>query len=199
MTNPDLPLGVRLTEFLDAVADESPAAAAGTAAATAAAMAAGLVAMSAHRSKEVWNGAGGAVGQAEVLRNRASTLIAESGPAYEHAVVSLARRGEDEGKSVEQRDWQLGDALRRSVAAPLGCAEIAADVAELAAEVANHCDPAARPEAVAASRLAEAAALIGAHLVEINLAVGGDAELRSKADLAVERVAAGRARSLAAG
>ena len=198
MTQPGLPLGTRMTEFLDAVAGESPATAAGTVAATVTAMAAGLVSMSAHRSKDAWTDAGGAVAQADILRNRASTLITRSGPAYEQAVASLAGRGEDDGRSAEQRDWQLGTSLRKSVEAPLSCAEIAADIAELSAEVARHCDPASRAEAVAGGQLAEAAALIGAHLVEINLAVGGDPELRSKADLAVQRAAAGRARAAAA-
>ena len=52
---------------------------------------------------------------------------------------------------------------------PVGVAEVAADVAALAAEVAERGNPNLRGDAAAAAVLAEAAARIGANLVTINL------------------------------
>ena len=187
-----------LSELIDLVADESAAPGAGAVASGSVAMAAGLAAMSARRSKQAWPGAGSAAGQADVLRSRASALIAESAGAYERAVAALERPGEDPEASAEQRDWQLGLALQRAAQAPLRCAQIAADVAELAAEVAEHAEASSRADAVAGCVLAEASARIGAHLVEINLVTAEDDVRLTQACAATERAARSRERALAA-
>jgi formiminotetrahydrofolate cyclodeaminase len=189
--NPEAELG----SLLDLVAAESAAAGAGTVATVATAMAAGLVAMAARRSKRTWNHAAAASGQAHVLRSRAAALLPESGSAYEVAVAQLAEAKEHAGAASDARDWNLAQALRRAAAAPLRCAEIAADVAELAGEVAERCEASARPDAIAAGRLAETAAVIGAHLVEVNLVAGVDDELRAQAAIAVDRARCGRERA----
>jgi formiminotetrahydrofolate cyclodeaminase len=159
------------------------------------ALAAGLVAMAARRSKPTWTDAAAAAGQANVLRARAVALLPESGAAYEVAMAQLEAAKERNAAS-EVRDWSLGQALRRGAEAPLACAEIAADVAELAGEVAPSCEPASRPDAIAAARLAESAALIGANLVEVNLVAGVDDELREQAETAVGRARRGRERAV---
>jgi hypothetical protein len=47
-------------------------------------------------------------------------------------------------------------------------------VAALANEVAEHCDPVSRADAVGAAHLAAAAARAAAHLVEVNLGATAD-------------------------
>jgi formiminotetrahydrofolate cyclodeaminase len=191
-------LEVELGGLLDLVSAESAAAGAGTVATAATAMAAGLVAMTARRSKPMWNDAGAAAGQAEVLRSRAAALLPESGSVYEAAVAQLAEAREHQGAASDRRDWKLAQALRSAAQAPLRCAEIAADVAELAGEVVARCDAASRPDAIAAGRLAEAATLIGAHLVEVNLVAGVDDELRAQTAVAVARARRGCERAVSA-
>jgi len=199
MTEGDPILSSPLAAFLDAVADGGPATAAGGGAIVTTAIAAGLVSMSARRSGEQWDGASAAVGQAERLRSRATALLADAGPAHERAVARLERRADRSDEDSERRDWQLGEALRRAAAAPARCADVAADVAELGAEVLLHCEPGCRPDALAACRLAEGAARICADLVEVNLAVAADEQLRADAAVSVERARAARERAAAAG
>ena len=189
--NPEAELG----SLLDLVAAESAAAGAGTVATVATAMAAGLVAMAARRSKPTWRDAAAASGQANVLRSRAVALLPESGAAYEAAVAQLAAARNHRGAASETRDWKLAQALRRGAEAPLRCAEIAADVAELAGEVAERCEASSRPDAIAAGRLAESAALIGANLVEVNLVAGVEAESCAQAATAVSRARRARERA----
>lgn len=197
MTDPESAPAIALGDFLDSIAAAAPAAATGTVAAASTAMAAGLVAMCGRRSRDRWAEAAATIGQAERLRARATALIEEAGPAYAEAVDRLGRRGEDGERSAEQRDWDLGVALRRAAELPLRCAELAADVAELAADARRSCDPACAPDASAACRIAESAALIGARLVEVNLAVGADEKLRARAESAIARAGVALARASA--
>ena len=66
---------------------------------------------------------------------------------------------------------------------PLAIAEAAADVAELAALAAAEGSPHLRPDATAATALAEAAVRAAAHLVEINLATVAGDQHSARADL----------------
>jgi formiminotetrahydrofolate cyclodeaminase len=187
-------LDASLGDFLDAVAGASPAAAGGVGAIAAAAIAAGLVSMCARRSTETWGEASAIAGQAERLRGRAATLLTEAGPAYEGAVRSLDA-ADGSGDATPQSDWRLGEAVRGAARAPAQGAELGADVAELAAEAAAHCDPSCRPDALAACRLADAAARICTELVGINLVVGAEAQAPAEAVAAADRAAAALARA----
>jgi methenyltetrahydrofolate cyclohydrolase len=162
------------------------------------ALAAALVAMTARRSRESWPEAGGAVGQAEALRDRAARLVQESAEAYEQAVERLRGTGVTDD-APEARDWELGVALERAAAAPLAVAEVAADVAELAGVVTEQCDPMVRGDAVAALLLAQASVRIGAHLVEINLATREDDERIERSRRLVARAERGGGGAFAAG
>jgi len=165
-------LDLRLRELLDVIADSSSEVASGAVAATTAAAAAGLVTMAARRSAS-WSGGSAIAGQSEVLRTRASALMDETAEAYGEAASRL--HGEPNlDESGGQRDWQLGQALRRAADAPLAVAEVAADICFLAADVARSCDQAVRPDVVAACALAESAASAAADLVTVNLASGAD-------------------------
>lgn len=168
-------------ELLRAVADESTAVASGATAATAATLAAGLVTMSARRSTG-WPGASAAVGQGEVLRRRAAGLIDESATAFDRAAGELAVGTTRGHEPTPQRDWQLGEALRRAADVPLAVAGTALDIATLAAEVAESCEEAARPDAVAATVLAESAVAIAVHLVCVNLLTESGGSDRERAN-----------------
>jgi formiminotetrahydrofolate cyclodeaminase len=164
-------LDLRVGSLLERVGDTgSPIAASAVAAVTVSA-AAGLVAMSARRN-EGWREAGATAAQADALRRRAAELVDRSAGAYRAAVERLA--GDGEGEPQDQRDWQLGEALREAAAAPLDIARVAADVGHLAAAAASGCDETTGADAVVAATLAEGVARSCAHLVTINLAAMQD-------------------------
>lgn len=194
MSAPDSILRTPIGDFLDAVADGSPAVASGAGAIVATAVAAGLVSMCARRSSGGWDEASAAVGQAERLRSRAIEMLGEAVIAHEQAVERLGR-ADGAGDASEQRDWQLGVALRRAAKVPALCAGVAADVAELGAEAFMHCEPGCRPDALAACRFAEVAAQTSAELVEANLAIAADDQLRVDAAASVVCARAARERA----
>jgi formiminotetrahydrofolate cyclodeaminase len=180
-----------LSDALEAIGDERADVAAGAAAAIATASAAGLTAMALRRSP-AWNEAASAAGQADVLRRRATDLIPLSAEAFAEAAaaLSVARDAPNEDDAPGRGDWQLGEALRRAAEAPLAVAEVAADVATLAAEAAAHEEGAHRPDLVSACLLAEAAAAACAHLVAVNLtAVQGDERVANAQRLAASAAA----------
>jgi formiminotetrahydrofolate cyclodeaminase len=183
-----------LAGFLDEVAAETPAPGGGSAAAVVVSMAAGLVAMVARISGKQWDGAGGAVAQAEALRARVTPLAQEDAEAYETVLTALRMPKDLE---PEVRNNLIGDALSRAADVPLRIAEAAADVAELAADAAECGNPTPRADAVAAAILAEAAACVCANFVAINLAttetderIGRARELEHLAHRAVVRALA---------
>ena len=178
----DDPLDLGLREYLDETATESPTPAGGAAAAVLAGLAAALTAMTARYSQDEWPDAGAAVAQAETLRVRAEPLACEDVTAYAEV---LRLRRESAG------DEALGRALERAADAPFRIAEVAADIAELAAHVADRCDPAVRVDAVAAAEFAHAAARVAARLVDVNLSMRPGDERAARAARLAE--AAGRA------
>ena len=157
-------------------------------------MAAALVTMVARGSAD-WAEGAGVASQARKLRSRLTTLGDADADAFEQVLVTMR----DRSGSSEQRDFALGEALVRAAEVPLEIAEVAADVAELAALAAAEGSPQLRPDATAATVLAEAAARAATHLVEINLAtVTGDRHTR-RAELIARAAAAARARALGSG
>jgi formiminotetrahydrofolate cyclodeaminase len=182
-------LDVRLGAFLDNLATEEPAPAAGSVAALAIAMAAGLCGKAARASPD-WAEAPSAVAQAERLRSRIAPLAQSDAEAYEEALAALHLPDHLE---VEVRDMALGKVLARAAEIPLVIAEAGADVAALAALIADRGTPDRRGEAVAAALLAEAGTQAAAYLVAANLIVTPDDERVVKAR-AVVRVASAAAR-----
>ncbi len=178
-------------ELLDTIAAETPAPGGGSVAAFVTEMAASLAAMAARFAHD-WDGASGAVAQAETLRHRAAPLAAEDAVAYENVLTALRMPKELE---PEVRDTLIGETLSRAADAPLEIAECAASVAELAAEIAVCGNPNLRGDAAAASILATSAARVAANLVEINLATveGDDRVERARAIVRSAERASGRA------
>jgi len=186
----DLPLG----EFLDEVASPELVPGAGYSSAVTVAMAAGLVTMTARRSVQVWPEGAGAAAQAERLRKRVIPLAEQNVAAYRKAVGLL--RG-DELADGHHRDFELSRSLEEAARIPLAIGEAAADVAALAADVAEYGEPSVRADAATAGALALAGARGAAILIEVNLTTtSGDErlarahELIADAEAAVERASA---------
>jgi formiminotetrahydrofolate cyclodeaminase len=154
------PLDLTIRELFERTATESATPAGGAAAAVVVGLAAALTAMTARYSREDWAEADAAAAQAETLRARAAPLAREDVAAYDE-VLRLRREPAD--------DEALGRALDAAAEVPLRIARVAADIAELAAHVAERCDAAVQVDALAAGDLAAAAARVAARLVAVNL------------------------------
>jgi methenyltetrahydrofolate cyclohydrolase len=141
-----------------------PASGGGPLAALATASAAELLATIARASTSNWADARGVAAQAESLRDRAAPLAGLSSEAFERAL------GADGG------DYEVGRAYAHAVEPPLRIAEAAADVAQLAALVAECGDPTRRADAVSAGLVAAGCARAAAELVAVNLTVSANDE-----------------------
>jgi formiminotetrahydrofolate cyclodeaminase len=181
--------GLPLGELLEEVSSAEPMPGAGYCAAVTLEMAAGLVAMAARASRADWGEGRGAAAQATTLRERIAPLAERNVNAYREAVALLGGGGSAGGGSAG--DESLRDALTRAAGVPLEIAEVAVDVAALAAVVAERGDQAMRADAVSAALLAEAAARAAATLVEVNLGTTSSDERVARArDLAGSATAA---------
>ena len=168
-------LGQPIRDFLDQLAARTPAPGGGGAAAVTGAMAAGLVAMAARFSATRLPGAGELADQADELRRRAADLAEAVARAY--AAVLDARR----------QSGELQEALHGAALVPLEIAVIGAEVAQLAARVAEAGNPNLRGDAVTGAVLAAASARSAACLVDINVNLGGlDPELSQRAARAAD-------------
>jgi formiminotetrahydrofolate cyclodeaminase len=158
-------LDLTAAELLDELAGPV-APAGGSALAFAVAMAAAVVRMAARASKDSWDAAGAVTAQAEALRARAAPLAQLDADVLDGA---LAVRDGAAALPPEKRDWEIGKAFAAAAEPPLEIARTAADVAELAAEVALLGDPRVRADAIAAGILAAAAARAAVTIVQVNL------------------------------
>src|SRR6266516_385618 len=165
--------------FLDRIASAEPAPAGGTVAAVAVAMAAGLVAMAARLAHE-WPKAGEVVERAETLRSRLTTLALADEDAYAKVMEALRLP-----PASPSRDAEVAAALSGAADVPLAIAEAAAEVAVVAALVAQEGNDRLRGDAVVAAELAGAGARGAAQLVAINLAGLDDPRVRRAKDFAV--------------
>ena len=190
MASPRTFLDLTITEWLDELAAARGVPGGGSALAVAVANAAAVLVMAARVSD-----AGGLAAQAESLRVRTAPLAQVDADTYAQALA--VRRSAQELKP-EQRDWEIGKAFARAAEPPLEIARAAADVAELAAELALHGAPSIRADAVAAAALAAGAARGCVMMVRVNLTtVNGDSRVAEASRLAdgaaaaAERAAAG--------
>jgi formiminotetrahydrofolate cyclodeaminase len=146
-----------LAGFLDEVGAKTSAPGGGAVSAVAVALAAALTEMAAQFSGKHWDRAEESAMRARELRTRATPLAHADAEAYQAVIEARGGPGYDE-------------ALSRAADVPLAIAQAAADVGELAADLATSGNPNLRGDAAAAALLAEAAARTAANLVEINLA-----------------------------
>jgi formiminotetrahydrofolate cyclodeaminase len=164
----------------------------GPAAALMAATAAALTTKVARASKPTWIEAGGAIARGEALRAQTQALIEHDADAYARAASALAHRGDVRsapaglaGPGVRQQrpttDSAVHRALTHAADIPLAIAEAAAEIAQLAAEVAARCPASMRPDALTAVAISEAATRCAALLVDINRGLAGDDPRRERA------------------
>jgi formiminotetrahydrofolate cyclodeaminase len=179
-------------ELLDTIAAETPAPGGGSVAAFVTEMAASLAAMAARFARGHWDGAAGALAQAESLRHRAAPLAAEDAVAYENVLTAMRMPKQLES---EVRNTLIGETLSRAADIPLQIAETAADVSELACEIAVRGNPNLRGDAAAAALLASSAVRVASNLVEINLSTveGEERVARARALVRSSEQAAARA------
>ncbi len=188
-------LDLSVRDFAERLADGRSPAGGGSTAAAVLAISAGLAGMAA-RASHAWEGAPGAIAQADTLRARVVPLVEADAKVYAEALETLRSRDElDSGK----RDEAIRGALSRAAEVPLAIAEVGYDVAELAAAIAELASEEVRGDAAAAAVLAAAGARAAANLVEINLAAARDDERVARARLLVERSEACARRALGRG
>jgi len=178
-------LTLRFGDLLDEVAARTPAPGAGSVSAFAVALAAGLAAMAARFSERHWSNADRSAARAVELQARAAALAPADARAYE---AVLAARGDD-----------VREALGRAAEVPLELAELAVEVAALAADAAEHGNPNLRGDATAGALLAEAGARAAANLVAINLEGQPEDGRPAQAACFAAEAATSAARALAAG
>ena len=178
MASPRDYLDLTLAEWLDELSQSRGAPGGGSALAFALATAASVVAMAARVSED-----GGLAAQADALCARAAPLVQRDADTYDAA---LAVRDATEELKAEQRDWEIGRVFAQAAEPPLEIARTAADVAELAAQLAEGGDPRVHADAIAAAALAAGVARGAVALVAVNLtALDGDprvAEAEALAD-----------------
>jgi len=185
--------------FLDQLADRTPTPGGGGAAAVTGAMAAGLVAMAARFSATRFPGAGELADQADESRRRLAQLADMDAQAYAAVLEALRLPRE-----ASQREAQRQEALLGAALVPLEVAGIGAQVAVMAARLAETGNPNLRGDAVTGAVLAAASARSAACLVDINVKLGGlEPDLswraaRAAADAADAAGRAGQERSLRA-
>jgi formiminotetrahydrofolate cyclodeaminase len=164
--------------FLDRIASAEPAPASGSVAAVAVAMAAGLVAMAARLAHE-WPKASEVVERAEELRSKMATVALADADAYAKVIEALRLPADSPSRAAE-----LAAALSGAADVPLAVAEAGAEVAVLAALVAQEGNERLRGDANIAAELAAAGARGAAELVTINLAGLDDPRVQRAKDLA---------------
>jgi methenyltetrahydrofolate cyclohydrolase len=106
-------------------------------------------------------------GRAALLRERALDLAEVELHAYEPVLAALRLSRDD-----PERATRVEAAETEASRSPLGIAEVGAELAELAAELAQTGNPNLSGDAIAAALLAAAAAQAAARLVAINLTEG---------------------------
>lgn len=151
-------LDLTVRDLLDVMAARTPAPGGGGAAALATAMAAALAGMASRF------GDGAAATRSDDLRHRAAVLADADAVAYGAFLTAVRLPHDDPG-----RPTAVAEARRDAVGVPAEIGEIAAEVAELAAGLARHGNPQLRGDAVAAVRIAAAAAGTAAELVAANV------------------------------
>ena len=157
-----------LGRFLDLLASRQSAPAGGSAAAVAVALAAALTGMAARFSEDGLAEAPEFSARADSLRKEASALAQADAAAYGRV---LGARGTSGDPDLRWR--RIEEALSEAADVPLAVAGVGAEVAGLAARLAQKGNPNLRGDAMCAVLLAEAGTRAAVELAEINLSEGG--------------------------
>ncbi len=171
-----------LGSVLDAFAARSPAPGGGSAAAIALALAAALVGMAARYSEGKLESAEAIAAAADRVRVRATALAEEDARAY--TAVLAARRLPPE-TAASDREEAMATAMACAVAVPTEVAELGADLARLANELASRGNANLLGDSLSGLLLAEAATAAAATIVEINVVDAERGPARPSGDAAV--------------
>lgn len=169
------------TEFLDAVAANTPTPGGGSAAALAGALAAALATMVAGLTvgKKKYAGVQGEMQalleQGEALRARLSAAITQDSQAFEQ-VMAAYRLPRQSGEEKAARQDAIAEATRQAALVPLGVAHDALAVMKLAVQAAAQGNPSAITDAGSAALMAQAAIGAAALNVQINAQALSDQE-----------------------
>jgi methenyltetrahydrofolate cyclohydrolase len=171
---PDPYLTATVADFLDDLAARTPAPGGGAAASVTCAMAAGLVEMAASFASAT--GLEHVRERAHELRAEASALAHADGRAYGVVLEALRMAPGSE------RTTRLDTAVAGAIACPMHILRIAAEVATLAADMAETGNRNLEGDALAGALLAEAAARSAATMAQLNVSLLsrhalGDAQL----------------------
>lgn len=178
-----------LRNFLDHVSEKTAAPGGGAVGAVGAATAAALAAMAARFAGDGFPEGADFAARAESLRTGVATLADADAASYEEVLRALRVPKEPDGAT---REHEVRLALSTAADVPLSVAVAAAEIAELAAQLADSGNSSLKGDAAAGAILAEAAARIGAVLVTINLAGTDDGRIARAHEL--EEIAADAAR-----
>jgi formiminotetrahydrofolate cyclodeaminase len=189
-------LDLTLREFLDQVAAREPAPGGGAVAAVSVAMAAGLAAMAARFSGGHLDRAEVVAGQAETLRARVEPLADSDAESYRKVLEAFALPRDHGAEAEELRRQRIRHALEDAAEVPLKVAEAGAEVAGLAATLAEGGNPNLRGDAITAGLLAAAGARSAAGLVAINVGDRDQRALRAAQLAEAATAASGRAARL---
>gem|GEM_PF-2862023 len=185
----DTPLDASVREFLDEAAAPTPAVTGGAVNAVTAASAAGLVSMVARLSSAMPDSESITTAVTD-LRGRIVKLAETDSQAYAPVLTARRRSSED-----PERPAALRAAYVEAAQPPLRLAELAAELAGIAADVAARCKKSLRGDAVTAAVLAAGAARASTSLARVNLDAAGQNWNNDTAATVAERHAA-TARSL---
>jgi formiminotetrahydrofolate cyclodeaminase len=206
MSDADELLALPLGELLARLASDAPAPAGGALAAIAAAGAAAMVEMGANltcareRYAAYWPEMEVVRGRAQELRAELVELVAEDGRAYA-GVIEALRLPQDDDAARDRRRGALDAATLAAAGPPARILAAAAELAELAAAVAERGNVNLVGDATTAAVIAESAGRAAAMLVEIDAGMSrapGAAELLQAARADSVRAADARTRALAA-
>jgi methenyltetrahydrofolate cyclohydrolase len=183
-------LDVPVRSLLGELASSSRSPGSGAVAALVAALSAAIV----ESAAADWSEGRNCAARARVLRDRVAELAQENAEAFRAARASLGAL--PDGLEGDERDLLLGVTLRHAADVPLAIAEAACELATLGALVAERGEARHRPDAVAATLLAGAAAVAAAKLVSVNLLVVAGDERDARADELSSAAAAALERAL---
>jgi methenyltetrahydrofolate cyclohydrolase len=160
---PDPYLTATVADFLDDLAARTPAPGGGAAASVTCAMAAGLVEMAASFASAT--GLEHVRERAHELRAEVSALAHADGRAYGVVLEALRMA------PGEERTTRLDTAVAGAIACPMHILRIAAEVATLAADMAETGNRNLEGDALAGALLAEASARSAATLAQLNVSM----------------------------
>lgn len=174
-----------LGRFLDLTASRDPAPAGGSAVAVAVALAAALTGMVARFSEDYLAEAPGFAARVDLLREEASGLARADAAAYGRVLDARGTSGDP-----DLRRRRVEEALSEAADVPLAVAEAGAEVAGLAARLAQKGNPNLKGDAICAIRLAEAGVRAAVALAEIDLSEGAFQDGRVERAGELARIAA---------